>query len=186
MNENKFEVLSYGAEYTGAIKMLLERGFDFGDRKSVAEKTAALHDEIIARINSASTEDDRLFRSCHNIFDIVHHTKNYDQRMELYCKIFHIDVPRPLYRYFYDEKITETVLCGIAAFVDDRTDRARYEPVWFTAGSTTYSGIIKKLKRQFDGIYYKPDGIRFEQAHRERLTSYAYHGAIYTEKEALD
>lgn len=155
-----------------------------------------MKETLATRVESFKGEkedDDPLYRRSEDIMDIVLHKKK-DQSMtevllqEICQSILEQNIPP--YLIFYETKWIKYLSVAKICFIDDQTDRTRYQDMVKAFNPEiepipSEDELLESFEKSFQGIYYTEEWPFVVDAHLRKEISYTYRGDIYTMKYPL-
>lgn len=166
------DIIQFMDEYLNVVHRLCESGIKIDPDK---QKILDYEEKIKADVGTPFGSDP-VTRACARLFESLRDNDICRQDEKIFKYLGVNGNPCEILGKIYCEN---NLVGYTACFVDDETDRARYEPVWFPVG-TSYEKALDQTKKQFAGIYYKPEGLRLEQRRERHTKTYEYHGYLYT------
>lgn len=166
------DIIQFMKEYLNIVHKLCESGITIDPDK---QKILDYEEKIKADVRTPFGNDP-VTRACARLFNSLRDNdiSRQDEKILKYLGVN--NSPCEILGKFYCEN---NLIGYTACFIDDETDCARYEPVWFPIG-TSYKEALSQTQKQFDGIYYKPEGLRLEQKRERHTKTYEYRGYLYT------
>lgn len=160
--------------YIHVIEVLEERGYSIDDKKRQAINYAS---EINTRSKSEAQVEDNLYKACLKIYNTLFSDNAVKQDENI---LEYLGINENPVKVLFEADLGESHLVGYTAcFIDKRSDRARYEMVWFPI-ETTFEEALLQTTRQYKHCIYTPDGVRLEGRVERHQRSYIYKGYIYT------
>lgn len=169
--DENMNIAQFMEEYLSIIHKLCESGVEIDP-----DKTNIINYEEKIKAVGSPFGNDPVTKACARLYNSLHDNDIFqqDEKILKYLGVI-VNPCEILGELRYENELVGYTAC----FVDDATDRSRYEPVWFPI-NTPYEEALTQTKKQYRGIYYEPDGLRLEQRREVHRKTYKYHGYLYT------
>ena len=159
-------------EYINILTIAMNRGYSISDSKL----RVLQYKDLIKQGACSGNIEPIMQKACERLYKSLADTNVFIQDKNILQYLGITENPAIV---LHDKYLGERHLTGyIACFTDKVTDKARYEPVWFTVG-LSYESALRRVRHQFEGCYYPPDGLRLEKAIEKNERRYLYRGLLY-------
>lgn len=188
----------YALAYLWVIEKILsskEISLSSSEREKLLD-SLKMKETLAARAESfkGEEENDPFYRRSEDIMDIVLCRKKGQSMAEVLlqeiCQSI-LEQNIPPYLMFYETKWMQYLSVAKICFIDDRTDRTRYQDMARAFSPETEpipskDELLESFERSFRGIYYTGEWPFVAETHLRKEISYTYRGDIYTRKYPLN